>query len=165
MWDINSQYHNWLFVHRNICAHVSFTAQSERQWHRNTVFEQNWMKRVCVRTPTSPQVWCRVLSFRFLGLSACPSGRNLKEWLQEQFCDKPLDQDDMRLHNAAYVGDLDTLRNLLQEDDFRRWGQLTAGLIEEQHLIYAVVLRFCKFLEKTTERLQRKYKSCVLSMF
>lgn len=49
------------------------------------------------------------------------SGRNLKEWLQEQFCDKPLEQDDMRLHNAAYVGDLDTLRNLLQEDDFKRW--------------------------------------------
>lgn len=48
-------------------------------------------------------------------------GRNLKEWLQEQFCDKPLEQDDMRLHNAAYVGDLDTLRNLLQEDSFRRW--------------------------------------------
>lgn len=47
-------------------------------------------------------------------------GRNLKEWLQEQFCDKPLEQDDMRLHNAAYVGDLDTLRNLLQEEDFKR---------------------------------------------
>lgn len=55
--------------------------------------------------------------------SVCVSsiGRNLKEWLQEQFCDKPLEQDDMRLHNAAYVGDLDTLRNLLQEDDFKRW--------------------------------------------
>ncbi|MEQ2186577.1 Ankyrin Repeat [Goodea atripinnis] len=50
----------------------------------------------------------------------CSPSRNLKEWLQEQFCDKPLEQDDMRLHNAAYVGDLDTLRNLLQEDDFRR---------------------------------------------
>ncbi|XP_068602749.1 ankyrin repeat and SOCS box protein 1 [Brachionichthys hirsutus] len=48
------------------------------------------------------------------------TGRNLKQWLQEQFCDKPLDQDDMRLHNAAYVGDLDTLRNLLQEDGFKR---------------------------------------------
>lgn len=47
-------------------------------------------------------------------------GRNLKEWLQEQFCDKPLEQDDMRLHNAAYVGDLDTVRNLLQEEDFKR---------------------------------------------
>ncbi|XP_041857638.1 ankyrin repeat and SOCS box protein 1 [Melanotaenia boesemani] len=52
--------------------------------------------------------------------SATAAGRNLKEWLQEQFCDKPLEQDDMRLHNAAYVGDLDTLRNLLQEDSFRR---------------------------------------------
>ncbi|KAM8855047.1 LOW QUALITY PROTEIN: ankyrin repeat and SOCS box protein 1 [Spinachia spinachia] len=47
-------------------------------------------------------------------------GRNLKEWLQEQFCDKPLEQGDMRLHNAAYVGDLDTLRSLLQQDRFRR---------------------------------------------
>lgn len=53
----------------------------------------------------------------------CLAGRNLKEWLQEQFCDKPLEQDDMRLHNAAYVGDLDTLRNLLQEDGFRRCGR------------------------------------------
>ncbi|XP_048874799.1 ankyrin repeat and SOCS box protein 1 isoform X1 [Brienomyrus brachyistius] len=50
-----------------------------------------------------------------------PAGRNLKEWLQEQYCDKPLEQcDDMRLHNAAYVGDLDTLRSLLQEDSFKR---------------------------------------------
>uniref|UniRef100_A0A1A8MM18 Ankyrin repeat and SOCS box protein 1 n=1 Tax=Nothobranchius pienaari TaxID=704102 RepID=A0A1A8MM18_9TELE len=48
------------------------------------------------------------------------AGRQLKEWLQEQFCDKPLEQDDMRLHNAAYVGDLDTLRDLLQEDGFKR---------------------------------------------
>lgn len=55
-------------------------------------------------------------------------GRNLKEWLQEQFCDKPLEQDDMRLHNAAYVGDLDTLRNLLQESEFKRW----AGLVRLQ---------------------------------
>ncbi|MFT7807958.1 ankyrin repeat and SOCS box protein 1 [Arapaima gigas] len=49
------------------------------------------------------------------------AGRNLKEWLQEQFCDKPLEQcEDMRLHNAAYVGDLDTLRCLLQEETFKR---------------------------------------------
>ncbi|XP_061697396.1 ankyrin repeat and SOCS box protein 1 isoform X2 [Syngnathoides biaculeatus] len=51
---------------------------------------------------------------------ATAAGRNLKEWLEEQFCDKPLEQDDMRLHNAAYVGDLDTLRNLLQEEAFRQ---------------------------------------------
>ncbi|XP_061774438.1 ankyrin repeat and SOCS box protein 1 [Nerophis ophidion] len=50
--------------------------------------------------------------------SATAAGQNLKEWLLEQFCDKPLEQDDMRLHNAAYVGDLDTLRNLLQEESF-----------------------------------------------
>lgn len=49
------------------------------------------------------------------------SGRNLKEWLQEQFCDKPLEQcEDMRLHNAAYVGDLDTIKSLLQEDSFKQ---------------------------------------------
>ncbi|RXM97455.1 Ankyrin repeat and SOCS box protein 1 [Acipenser ruthenus] len=49
------------------------------------------------------------------------AGRNLKEWLQEQFCDKPLDQcEDMRLHDAAYVGDLDTVKNLLREDSFKR---------------------------------------------
>ncbi|KAF5898073.1 ankyrin repeat and SOCS box protein 1, partial [Clarias magur] len=48
-------------------------------------------------------------------------GRNLKEWLQEQFCDKPLEQcEDMRLHNAAYVGDLDTIKSLLQEDSFKQ---------------------------------------------
>lgn len=47
-------------------------------------------------------------------------GRNLKEWLQEQFNKKPEEQsEDALLHNAAYVGDLDTLRNLLQEDSFR----------------------------------------------
>ncbi|KAM8857837.1 ankyrin repeat and SOCS box protein 1 [Synchiropus picturatus] len=47
------------------------------------------------------------------------AGHNLKEWLQDQFSDKPLEQDDIRLHNAAYVGDLETLRSLLEEDDFR----------------------------------------------
>ncbi|XP_035507334.2 ankyrin repeat and SOCS box protein 1 [Scophthalmus maximus] len=52
--------------------------------------------------------------------SATAAGRNLKEWLQEQFCDRPLEQDDMRLHNAAHVGDLDTLRRLLHEDGFGR---------------------------------------------
>ncbi|KAI1884885.1 hypothetical protein AGOR_G00214480 [Albula goreensis] len=49
------------------------------------------------------------------------AGRNLKEWLQEQFCDNPLEQcEDMRLHNAAYVGDLDTLKSLLKEDSFKK---------------------------------------------
>nr|XP_015214813.1 PREDICTED: ankyrin repeat and SOCS box protein 1 isoform X2 [Lepisosteus oculatus] len=48
-------------------------------------------------------------------------GRNLKEWLQEQFCDKPLEQcEDMRLHDAAYVGDLETIKSLLQEENFKR---------------------------------------------
>ncbi|KAM6986612.1 ankyrin repeat and SOCS box protein 1 [Aplochiton taeniatus] len=47
-------------------------------------------------------------------------GRNLKEWLQEQFSDIPQEQDDMRLHNAAYLGDLDTLRSLLTEEGFRQ---------------------------------------------
>ncbi|EMP34824.1 Ankyrin repeat and SOCS box protein 1, partial [Chelonia mydas] len=46
--------------------------------------------------------------------------RNLKEWLREQFCDHPLEHcEDMRLHNAAYVGDLETLRSLLQEESFQ----------------------------------------------
>ncbi|XP_027020263.1 ankyrin repeat and SOCS box protein 1 [Tachysurus fulvidraco] len=53
--------------------------------------------------------------------SSTTAGRNLKEWLQEQFCDKPLEQcEDMRLHNAAYVGDLDTIKSLLQEDGFKQ---------------------------------------------
>uniref|UniRef100_A0A8C3IN09 Ankyrin repeat and SOCS box containing 1 n=1 Tax=Chrysemys picta bellii TaxID=8478 RepID=A0A8C3IN09_CHRPI len=53
----------------------------------------------------------------------CSAGRNLKEWLREQFCDHPLEHcEDTRLHNAAYVGDLDTLRSLLQEESFQRYG-------------------------------------------
>lgn len=74
----------------------------------------------------SPQSWQTLAPPLHLKLVVCvsTSGRNLKEWLQEQFCDKPLEQDDMRLHNAAYVGDLDTLRNLLQEDSFRRWEEI-----------------------------------------
>nr|AAH34869.1 Asb1 protein [Mus musculus] len=49
-----------------------------------------------------------------------PAGPNLKEWLREQFCDHPLEHcDDTRLHDAAYVGDLQTLRNLLQEESYR----------------------------------------------
>uniref|UniRef100_A0A8C0H1Y3 Uncharacterized protein n=1 Tax=Chelonoidis abingdonii TaxID=106734 RepID=A0A8C0H1Y3_CHEAB len=48
------------------------------------------------------------------------AGRNLKEWLREQFCDHPLEHcEDTRLHDAAYVGDLDTLRSLLQEESFQ----------------------------------------------
>ncbi|KAL1770846.1 ankyrin repeat and SOCS box protein 1 [Sigmodon hispidus] len=49
-----------------------------------------------------------------------PAGPNLKEWLREQFCDHPLEHcEDTRLHDAAYVGDLQTLRNLLQEESYR----------------------------------------------
>nr|XP_020662492.1 ankyrin repeat and SOCS box protein 1 isoform X1 [Pogona vitticeps] len=48
------------------------------------------------------------------------AGRNLKEWLKEQFCDHPLEHcEDTRLHDAAYVGDLQTLRSLLQEESFQ----------------------------------------------
>lgn len=48
------------------------------------------------------------------------AGPNLKEWLREQFCDHPLEHcEDTRLHDAAYVGDLQTLRNLLQEENYR----------------------------------------------
>ncbi|XP_058910872.1 ankyrin repeat and SOCS box protein 1 isoform X6 [Kogia breviceps] len=52
-----------------------------------------------------------------------PAGPNLKEWLREQFCDRPLERcEDTRLHDAAYVGDLPTLRSLLQEESYRRYG-------------------------------------------
>ncbi|ELW63542.1 Ankyrin repeat and SOCS box protein 1 [Tupaia chinensis] len=48
------------------------------------------------------------------------TGPNLKEWLREQFCDHPLEHcEDTRLHDAAYVGDLQTLRSLLQEESYR----------------------------------------------
>ncbi|XP_074857206.1 ankyrin repeat and SOCS box protein 1 [Carettochelys insculpta] len=48
------------------------------------------------------------------------AGRNLKEWLREQFCDHPLEHgEDTRLHDAAYVGDLQTLRSLLQDESFQ----------------------------------------------
>ncbi|GCC36950.1 hypothetical protein chiPu_0015450 [Chiloscyllium punctatum] len=49
------------------------------------------------------------------------AGRDLKEWLREQFCDSPMEGgEDTRLHDATYVGDLDTITSLLQEDNFRR---------------------------------------------
>ncbi|XP_061468842.1 ankyrin repeat and SOCS box protein 1 isoform X1 [Rhineura floridana] len=48
------------------------------------------------------------------------AGRNLKEWLKEQFCDHPIEHcADTRLHDAAYVGDLQTIRNLLEEESFQ----------------------------------------------
>lgn len=49
------------------------------------------------------------------------TGRNLKEWLKEQFCDHSLERcEDTRLHDAAYVGDLQTMQSLLQEESFQR---------------------------------------------
>ncbi|XP_064289486.1 ankyrin repeat and SOCS box protein 1 isoform X2 [Passer domesticus] len=56
------------------------------------------------------------------GDAAAPgsAGRNLKEWLREQFCDHPLERcEDTRLHDAAFVGDLPTLRSLLQDESFQ----------------------------------------------
>ncbi|XP_056676101.1 ankyrin repeat and SOCS box protein 1 isoform X2 [Monodelphis domestica] len=48
------------------------------------------------------------------------AGPNLKEWLREQFCDHPIEHcEDTRLHDAAYVGDLQTIRSLLQEESFQ----------------------------------------------
>ncbi|KAM6332412.1 LOW QUALITY PROTEIN: ankyrin repeat and SOCS box protein 1 [Podargus strigoides] len=48
------------------------------------------------------------------------AGRNLKEWLREQFCDHPIEHcEDTRLHDAAYVGDLPTLKSLLQDESFQ----------------------------------------------
>ncbi|KAM8934136.1 ankyrin repeat and SOCS box protein 1 [Pelodytes ibericus] len=47
--------------------------------------------------------------------------RSLKAWLQDQYCDHPSEQcQDTRLHNAACVGDIDTLRTLLQDERFLR---------------------------------------------
>ncbi|XP_035187027.1 ankyrin repeat and SOCS box protein 1 isoform X2 [Oxyura jamaicensis] len=55
-----------------------------------------------------------------LGASGGHAGRNLKEWLREQFCDHPIEHcEDTRLHDAAYVGDLPTLKSLLQEESFQ----------------------------------------------
>uniref|UniRef100_A0A8B9ZD66 Uncharacterized protein n=1 Tax=Buteo japonicus TaxID=224669 RepID=A0A8B9ZD66_9AVES len=52
--------------------------------------------------------------------AAGSGGRNLKEWLREQFCDHPIEHcEDTRLHDAAYVGDLPTLKSLLQEESFQ----------------------------------------------
>ncbi|XP_044160773.1 ankyrin repeat and SOCS box protein 1-like [Bufo gargarizans] len=49
------------------------------------------------------------------------AGRNLKAWLQDQYCDHDLEQcQDTLLHNAACVGDINTLRTLLQEERFLR---------------------------------------------
>ncbi|XP_075036535.1 ankyrin repeat and SOCS box protein 1 [Mixophyes fleayi] len=56
------------------------------------------------------------------GLGHAPRiGRNLKAWLQDQYCDHHSEQcQDPLLHNAACVGDIDTLRTLLQEERFLR---------------------------------------------
>ncbi|XP_051565197.1 ankyrin repeat and SOCS box protein 1-like [Myxocyprinus asiaticus] len=67
-----------------------------------------------------PSMSCQLVTVSHLP-NTTAAGRNLKEWLQEQFCDKPLEQcEDMRLHNAAYVGDLDTIKTLFQEDSFKQ---------------------------------------------
>ncbi|XP_073502842.1 ankyrin repeat and SOCS box protein 1 [Phyllobates terribilis] len=56
------------------------------------------------------------------GVGGAPGvGRNLKAWLQDHHCDHDLEQcQDTLLHNAACVGDIDTLRTLLQEERFLR---------------------------------------------
>ncbi|XP_073433654.1 ankyrin repeat and SOCS box protein 1 isoform X1 [Dendrobates tinctorius] len=56
------------------------------------------------------------------GVGGAPRvGRNLKAWLHDQYCDHDLEQcQDTLLHNAACVGDIDTLRTLLQEERFLR---------------------------------------------
>lgn len=73
----------------------------------------------CRRRP----IWLALLMVSHTDRSPSrPTGPNLKEWLREQFCDHPLEHcEDTRLHDAAYVGDLQTLRNLLQEESYRRW--------------------------------------------
>ncbi|XP_016425793.1 ankyrin repeat and SOCS box protein 1-like [Sinocyclocheilus rhinocerous] len=55
------------------------------------------------------------------GVNKLFESRNLRGWLQEQFGNRPLEQcEDMSLHNAAHVGDLDTLKTLLQEESFKQ---------------------------------------------
>lgn len=71
-------------------------------------------------------VWAGPLERTGAPLSS--AGPNLKEWLREQFCDHPLERcEDTRLHDAAYVGDLQTLRSLLQEEGYRRWAWPPGG--------------------------------------
>ncbi|XP_033027203.1 ankyrin repeat and SOCS box protein 1 isoform X2 [Lacerta agilis] len=68
-----------------------------------------------------------------LGATRGQAGRNLKEWLKEQFCDHPIEHcEDTRLHDAAYVGDLQTIKNLLEEESFQRYG---ADVDVNHHLI------------------------------
>ncbi|XP_071977599.1 ankyrin repeat and SOCS box protein 1 isoform X1 [Engystomops pustulosus] len=55
------------------------------------------------------------------GAGAPRMGRSLKAWLQDHYCDHDLEQcQDTLLHNAACVGDIETLRTLLQEERFLR---------------------------------------------
>ncbi|XP_063173964.1 ankyrin repeat and SOCS box protein 1 isoform X2 [Candoia aspera] len=57
------------------------------------------------------------------GVTNGNAGRNLKEWLKEQFCDQPIEHcEDTRLHDAAYVGDLQTIQSLFKEESFQRYG-------------------------------------------
>uniref|UniRef100_A0A673T9E7 Ankyrin repeat and SOCS box containing 1 n=1 Tax=Suricata suricatta TaxID=37032 RepID=A0A673T9E7_SURSU len=64
--------------------------------------------------------WGHGQGSRLTGAPLSSAGPNLKEWLREQFCDHPLEHcEDTRLHDAAYVGDLQTLRSLLQEESYR----------------------------------------------
>lgn len=68
-----------------------------------------------------PFGWWWQGSLELTGAPLFSAGPNLKEWLREQFCDHPLEHcEDTRLHDAAYVGDLQTLRSLLQEESYRR---------------------------------------------
>ncbi|XP_063173962.1 ankyrin repeat and SOCS box protein 1 isoform X1 [Candoia aspera] len=54
------------------------------------------------------------------GVTNGNAGRNLKEWLKEQFCDQPIEHcEDTRLHDAAYVGDLQTIQSLFKEESFQ----------------------------------------------
>lgn len=69
----------------------------------------------------APSWWDQQGRHELTGAPLFSAGPNLKEWLREQFCDHPLEHcEDTRLHDAAYVGDLQTLRSLLQEESYRR---------------------------------------------
>ncbi|CAM4600634.1 unnamed protein product [Leuciscus chuanchicus] len=77
------------------------------------------------------------------------AGRNLREWLQEQFGDRPLEtSEDIRLHNAAHLGDLDTLRTLLQEDSFKQ--RINEKLIWSCGLLPCTPLRIAAMMGHST---------------
>lgn len=113
---------SFLFRKRILLGLVSGVASLIRetlQLFLKNCFLCGWAGRShCIRRP----IWLALLTDSHTDRNPfLHAGPNLKEWLREQFCDHPLEHcEDTRLHDAAYVGDLQTLRNLLQEESYRR---------------------------------------------